>query len=410
MSEQAQTATDDVLHDRRQVSLLEILGVTTRLGLTSFGGPIAHLGYFHEEYVNRRKWIDEQSYAELVALCQSLPGPTSSMVGTAIGLVRAGLPGGLLAWLGFTLPSALALVTFAYGVAAFGVASGAGWLHGLKVVAVAVVAQAVWGMARTLCPDRERATLAILTAIIALTWPTALGQVLPIIVAGLIGWRLFPPAKTPPALHIRVPISRWIGMGSWALFFGLLLALPLVRQVVTNQAVAVFDGFFRSGALVFGGGHVVLPLLQAEVVAPGWVTNEQFVAGYGAAQAVPGPLFTFSAYLGFVMQSQPNGLSGAALALIAIFIPGILMTVGALPFWELLRTRRSFQSALRGVNAAVVGLLLAAFYHPVWTSAIYKSTDLGLGLVAFGLLMFWKCPPWLVVVLTAMGGEVIAHI
>ena len=410
MSEQAQTATDDVLHDRRQVSLLEILGVTTRLGLTSFGGPIAHLGYFHEEYVNRRKWIDEQSYAELVALCQSLPGPTSSMVGTAIGLVRAGLPGGLLAWLGFTLPSALALVTFAYGVAAFGVASGAGWLHGLKVVAVAVVAQAVWGMARTLCPDRERATLAILTAIIALTWPTALGQVLPIIVAGLIGWRLFPPAKTPPALHIRVPISRWIGMGSWALFFGLLLALPLVRQVVTNQAVAVFDGFFRSGALVFGGGHVVLPLLQAEVVAPGWVTNEQFVAGYGAAQAVPGPLFTFSAYLGFVMQSQPNGLSGAALALIAIFIPGILMTVGALPFWELLRTRRSFQSALRGVNAAVVGLLLAAFYHPVWTSAIYKSTDFGLGLVAFGLLMFWKCPPWLVVVLTAMGGEVIAHI
>ena len=410
MSEQAETATAEGRYDRSQVSLLEILGVTTRLGLTSFGGPIAHLGYFHEEYVNRKRWVDEQSYGELVALCQSLPGPTSSMVGTAIGLVRAGLPGGLLAWLGFTLPSALALVAFAYGVAAFGVESGAGWLHGLKVVAVAVVAQAVWGMARTLCPDRERATLAILTAIVALAWPTALGQVLPIIVAGLIGWRLFPPANTPPALHIRVPISRWVGMASWVLFFGLLLALPLVRQVVTSQAVAVFDGFFRSGALVFGGGHVVLPLLQAEVVAPGWVTNEQFVAGYGAAQAVPGPLFTFSAYLGFVMQPQPNGLAGAALALIAIFLPGILMTVGALPFWELLRTRGSFQSALRGVNAAVVGLLLAAFYHPVWTSAINKPTDFGLAILAFGLLVFWKLPPWLVVVLTAVGGEVVSRI
>ena len=410
MSEHAETAADEVLHDRSQASLLEILWVTTRLGLTSFGGPIAHLGYFHEEYVKRRKWIDEQSYTELVALCQSLPGPTSSMVGAAIGLVRAGLLGGLLAWLGFTLPSALALVTFAYGITVFGAASGAGWLHGLKVVAVAVVAQAVWGMARTLCPDRERATLAILTAIVALAWPTALGQVLPIIVAGLIGWRLFPPANTPPALHIRVPISHWVGMASWVLFFGLLLALPLVRQVVTSQAVAVFDGFFRSGALVFGGGHVVLPLLQAEVVAPGWVTNEQFVAGYGAAQAVPGPLFTFAAYLGFVMQPQPNDLAGAALALIAIFLPGILMTVGALPFWELLRTRGSFQSALRGVNAAVVGLLLAAFYRPVWTSAIYKPTDFGLAILAFGLLAFWKLPPWLVVVLTAVGGEVVTRI
>ena len=410
MNEHAEIATEEVLHGRSQVSLLEILWVTTRLGLTSFGGPIAHLGYFHEEYVKRRKWIDEQSYAELVALCQSLPGPTSSMVGAAIGFVRAGLPGGLLAWLGFTLPSALALVAFAYGVGAFGVESGAGWLHGLKVVAVAVVAQAVWGMARMLCPDRERATLAILTAIIALAWPTAAGQVLPIVVAGLIGWRLFPPANTPPGLHIRVPISQWVGMAAWVLFFGLLVALPLVRQVVASQTVAVFDGFFRSGALVFGGGHVVLPLLQAEVVAPGWVTNEQFVAGYGAAQAVPGPLFTFAAYLGFVMQPEPNGLAGAAVALIAIFLPGILMTLGALPFWDLLRSRGSFQSALRGVNAAVVGLLLAAFYHPVWTSAIYKPTDFGLAILAFGLLAFWKLPPWLVVVLTAVGGEVIARI
>lgn len=410
MNEHAETATDEVLHDRSQVSLLEILWVSTRLGLTSYGGPIAHLGYFHEEYVKRKKWVDEQSYADLVALCQSLPGPTSSMVGTAIGFTRAGLAGGLVHWLGFTLPSALAMIAFAYGVGVVGAASGAGWLHGLKLVAVPVVALAVWGMARTLCPDRERATLAILTAIVALAWPTAAGQVLPIIAAGFIGWWFFSPANTPSTLHIRVPISRWVGLASWVLFFGLLLALPLVRQVVTSQAVAVFDGFFRAGALVFGGGHVVLPLLQAEVVAPGWVTNEQFVAGYGAAQAVPGPLFTFAAYLGWVMQPPLNGWAGASLALVAIFLPGILMTLGALPFWDLLRTRASFQSAIRGINAAVVGLLLAAFYHPVWTSAIYKPTDFGLGLGAFGLLMFWKCPPWLVVILTALGGEIVSRI
>jgi chromate transporter len=410
MNEHAETATEEVLHDRSQVSLLEILWVSTRLGLTSFGGPIAHLGYFHEEYVKRKRWVDEQSYADLVALCQSLPGPTSSMVGTAIGFARAGLAGGLVHWLGFTLPSALALIAFAYGVGVVGAASGAGWLHGLKLVAVPVVALAVWGMARTLCPDRERATLAILTAIVALACPTAAGQVLPIIAAGLIGWRLFPPANTPPTLHIRVPISPWIGMASWVLFFGLLLALPLVRQLVTDQTVAVFDSFFRSGALVFGGGHVVLPLLQAEIVAPGWVTNEQFVAGYGAAQAVPGPLFTFAAYLGWVMQPPLNELAGASLALVGIFLPGILMTLGALPFWDLLRTRGSFQSAIRGINAAVVGLLLAAFYHPVWTSAIHKPTDFGLAILAFGLLAFWKWPPWLVVVLTALGAELIARI
>jgi chromate transporter len=332
------------------------------------------------------------------------------MVGTAIGFARAGVAGGIVHWLGFTLPSALALIAFAYGLGVVGTASDAGWLHGLKLVAVPVVALAVWGMARTLCPDRERATLAILTAIVALASPTALGQVLPIIVAGFIGWYFFPPANTPPALHIRAPISHWVGMVSWVLFSGLLLGLPLVRQVVSSQSIAVFDSFYRAGALVFGGGHVVLPLLQAGVVAPGWVTNEQFVAGYGAAQAVPGPLFTFAAYLGFVMRSEPNGLAGAALALVAIFLPGLLMTAGALPFWDSLRSRASFQSAIRGINAAVVGLLLAAFYNPVWTSAIHSSADFGLGLIAFGLLMFWKCPPWLVVILTAIGGEMIARI
>src|SRR5262245_1597212 len=410
MNETVEIAADKVVRTERQVSLLEILWASTRLGLTSFGGPIAHLGYFHEEYVKRRKWIDEQSYADLVALCQSLPGPTSSMVGSAIGFTRGGLVGGLVHWFGFTLPWALALIAFVYGLGLVNAASGAGWLHGLKLVAVPVLALALWGMARTLCPDRERATLAILTAIVALAWPTAAGQVLPIAAAGFVGWWFFPPENAPSALHIRVPISQRIGIVSWIMFFGLLLVLPLIRQVISSQTLAMFDSFYRAGALVFGGGHVVLPLLQAGVVAPGWVTNEQFVAGYGAAQAVPGPLFTFSAYLGFVMQPDPNGLPGAVLALIAIFLPGILMTAGSLPFWDLLRTRASFQSAIRGVNAAVVGLLLAAFYNPVWTSAIFKPVDLGLALLSFGLLAFWKLPPWLVVVLTAVGGEVIARI
>jgi chromate transporter len=410
MNEHAETAAVEILHGGKRGGLLEVLWVSTRLGLTSFGGPIAHLGYFHEEYVKRRKWIDEQSYADLVALCQFLPGPASSKIGMAIGIFRAGIPGGVLAWLGFTLPSALALVAFAYGVSTIGGATDVGWLHGLKVVAVAVVALAVWGMARMLCPDRERATVAIVTAVVALAWPTAWGQILPIIVAGLIGWLLFPPPERPPsALHVKAPISQRVGIISWVLFFALLIGLPFIRQIDSSQALAVFDSFFRVGSLVFGGGHVVLPLLQAEVVGPGWVTNEHFVAGYGAAQAVPGPLFTFAAYLGFVMQPEPNGCTGAALALVAIFLPAFLMTIGALPFWDLLRTRSGFQAALRGINAAVVGLLLGALYHPVWTAAIHTPLDFGLGLSAFGLLAFWKWPPWLVVVLTALGAEVMAR-
>lgn len=391
-------------------SALEVLWVSTRLGLTSFGGPIAHLGYFHEEYVTRRKWLDERSYADLVALCQFLPGPASSQVGIAIGIARAGLPGALAAWLGFTLPSALALIAFAFGVGALGGSAATGWLHGLKVVAVAVVAQAVWSMARTLCPDRARATLAILATIVTLAWPSAAGQVLSIAVAGLIGWRFFPGSDVTPTSHMRFPIGKRLGLVAWIVFFVLLFALPLLRQVAPSHGLQVFDSFFRVGSLVFGGGHVVLPLLQAEVVGPGWVTNEQFVAGYGAAQAVPGPLFTFSAYLGAVMNSEPNGWSGAVLALVAIFLPSFLLIVAALPFWDLLRSKSSFQSALRGINAAVVGLLLAALYRPVWTSAIHAPADFGLGLVAFGLLSFWKWPPWLVVVLTALGGEVLARI
>ena len=390
-------------------SALEVLGVATRLGLTSFGGPIAHLGYFHQEYVVRRRWVDEHGYADLVALCQFLPGPASSQLGIALGMIRAGLLGGLAAWLGFTLPSALALVAFAYGVGWIGVAD-AGWLHGLKVVAVAVVAQAVWGMARSLAPDRQRATIAVLAAVTVLAWPAAAGQVLVIALAGLVGWRLLRAEAAPPPLRLRLPIGRALGVAAWAVFFGLLLGLPLLRQIAPSQPLALFDSFFRVGSLVFGGGHVVLPLLHAEVVPPGWVTNEHFVAGYGAAQAVPGPLFTFSAYLGAVMQPQPNGLAGAALALTAIFLPSFLLIVGTLPFWDRLRTREGFRAALRGVNAAVVGLLLAALYQPIWTSAIHGPADFALALVSFGLLAFWKLPPWLVVLFAAAGGAALAAI
>jgi chromate transporter len=409
MSEQAQVATTEVAQNQSRGSFFEVLRVSTRLGLTSFGGPIAHLGYFHEEYVQRRKWIDEQSYADLVALCQFLPGPASSQVSIAIGIARARLLGGLAAWIGFTLPSALALVAFAFGIGAFASTADAGWLHGLKIVAVAVVAQAVWGMARSLCPDRERATIAIVASIVTLTWPNAVGQLSSIAVAGLVGLFAFRDTSSTSLSHMRFPIGKKLGVAAWIVFFILLVGLPLVRQIVSSHALEVFDSFFRVGSLVFGGGHVVLPLLQTEVVGPGWVTNEQFVAGYGAAQAVPGPLFTFSAYLGAVMATEPNGWTGAALALVAIFLPSFLLLTGALPFWDLLRSMPAFQSALKGINAAVVGLLLTALYNPVWTSAIHSPADFGLGLIAFGLLMFWKCPPWLVVMLTAVGGEALAR-
>jgi chromate transporter len=382
---------------------LEVLWVATRLGLTSFGGPVAHIGYFREEYVGRRKWLDEATYVDLVALCQFLPGPASSQVGMAIGIRRAGLLGGLAAWLGFTLPSAIALVAFAYGVRSLGVAD-AGWLHGLKVVAVAVVALAVWTMARSLAPDGTRAGIAIVAATAALLWPTGLGQITIIAGAALLGWRLFPGALAVTGACARVPVGRRMGTFMLALFVALLVALPVTRELTGLPSLALFDSFYRAGSLVFGGGHVVLPLLQSEVVPPGWVTNEEFVAGYGAAQAVPGPLFTFAAYLGAVRGPWPNGLPGATIALVAIFLPSFLLIVGTLPFWDTLRARADFQGALRGINAAVVGLLLAALYQPVWTSAIRGPRDFALALAAFGLLAFARAPAWLVVVLTAAGG------
>jgi chromate transporter len=386
-----------------------VLWVFLRLGLTSFGGPVAHLGYYRAEFVERRKWLDEHTYGDIVALWQFLPGPTSSQVGITLGTMRAGWLGALAAWFGFTMPSALAMILFGYGVTRFGDLSGAAWLHGLKIVAVAVVAQAVWGMARSLAPDRERATIAVGAAILALAVPSALGQVGAIAAGGLIGWGLLADrAAARSGIPLAVHVPRSLSVAAAVLFFVLLIGLPLLASAVPAQPIRLFDSFYRSGALVFGGGHVVLPLLQAEVVPQGWATNDAFLAGYGAAQAVPGPLFTFAAYLGTVMEPGPNGWVGGLLCLVAIFLPSFLLLLGALPFWDLLRRRAAVQAALLGINAAVVGLLLAALYRPVWTSAIFGPADFALGIVAFLLLTMWAVPPWLVVVLGAFGASAVA--
>lgn len=387
--------------------LLEVLLVALKLGLTSFGGPVAHLGYFRDEYVTRRKWLTDGAYADLVALCQFLPGPASSQVGMAVGMTRAGFAGGVAAWLGFTLPSAVLLIVFGYGVAAFDQLAAGGWLRGLKAVAVAVVAFAVYGMARNLTPDRTRASLAIVTAIAMLFWRTPLTQVLAIAAAGVAGVLLLKedtPAADAAAARTSTgggALSTVVGLAG---FFLLLAGLPAVRQVVDSEWLRVFDGFYRAGALVFGGGHVVLPLLEAEVVPVGWVTRDQFIAGYGMAQAVPGPLFTFSAFLGTVMAGPPSGWSGGLFALAAIFLPSFLLLIGVLPLWQRLRTNHRFRAALAGINAAVVGLLLAALYDPVWVSAIVRPADLALALAAFAMLAWWKVPPWLVVLIGAVAG------
>jgi chromate transporter len=385
----------------------EVLAVFLRLGLTSFGGPVAHLGYFRAEFVVRRRWLDEPAYADLVALCQFLPGPASSQVGIAIGLSRAGYAGALAAWIGFTLPSAFALVLFAYGVGALGDTAGAGWLHGLKVAAVAVVAQAVLGMMRSLAPDRARATLAVVATGIVLAFPGAIGQIGAIALGALAGVALLHTDGAQEHAALPLSVGRIAGASLLCLFLILLIALPLLATVIPGHALALFDAFYRAGSLVFGGGHVVLPLLQASVVPPGWVGNDAFLAGYGAAQAVPGPLFTFAAYLGAAESPQPNGWLGAAICLIAVFLPSFLLVVGALPFWDELRRRPLAQSALRGVNAAVVGLLLAALYQPVWTTGITNGADFALAAAAFLLLFMWQTPPWLVVIICALAGALI---
>jgi chromate transporter len=387
-------------------SVGEVLVAALRLGLTSFGGPIAHIGYFRREYVTRRNWLDEASFADLVALCQFLPGPASSQLGIAIGTRRAGLLGGLAAWLGFTLPSAVALTILGLATVSSDLAS-AGWVHGLKLAAVAVVAQAVWSMARTLTPDSWRRVLAIVAAAIALVWATPLSQVAIIAGGALVGRLTLRPAAVASEVGEVSPVSRRVGVLSLAVFGALLLLLPVARAA-DGQPIALFESFFRAGALVFGGGHVLLPLLNASVVAPGWVSSDQFLAGYGAAQAVPGPLSTFAAYLGTVSALPPNGIAGAAIATVAIFLPSFLLIFGALPFWDWLRTSIGFRGALAGTNAAVVGILAAALYNPIWTSAIDAPIDVVVAAAGLALLVR-RTPPIVVVVLAAVAGELIAR-
>jgi chromate transporter len=387
---------------------LDVLLIFLKLGLSSFGGPIAHIGYFRDEFVTRRRWLDEQAYADLVALCQFLPGPASSQVGFSIGLMRAGYLGGLAAWTGFTLPSAIALVLFAFGAASLGGPLGGGLLHGLKLVAVAIVAQAVSGMARTLCPDRERASIATVAALLILLSSSSVAQIAAILLGAVAGLWLCRGAPPQAVGHVTMPVSRRAGFWALAAFSILLAGVLLVQLRPSQDAVGLFAAFYRSGALVFGGGHVVLPLLREAFVTPGWVSDDGFLAGYGAAQAVPGPLFTFAAYLGAVVKLEPNGLAGAALGLIGIFLPGILILIGMLPFWDAFRMRASAQAAMRGVNAAVVGLLGAALYNPVWTTSVKTSADFVIALVGFVLLVAWRAPPLVVVIVSALGGVVLA--
>ena len=386
-------------------SPVEVLLAFLKLGLTSFGGPVAHIGYFREEFVVRRRWLDEHAYADLVGLCQFLPGPASSQVGFSIGLMRAGYLGGLAAWTGFTLPSAIALVLFAYGATLLSGPVGVGLIHGLKLVAVAIVAQAVWGMARVLCPDRERASIAVAAALIILLFSTSpVAQIAAIALGGVAGLWLCR-AELPPATgHIAVPVSRTTGFLALAVFFLLLAGLPVLRGLGLWPGAALFEAFYRSGALVFGGGHVVLPLLREAFVTPGWISDDAFLAGYGAAQAIPGPLFSFAAYLGAVVRPSPHGLFGAVLGLIGIFLPGLLILVGTLPFWNALRKRASARTVMRGVNAAVVGLLGAALYNPVWTSSVKLPGDFAIALVGFVILTVWRAPPIIVVLIGALGG------
>jgi chromate transporter len=384
----------------------EVLGAAVRLGLTSFGGPVAHLGYFRREYVERRRWLDQAEFADLVALCQLLPGPSSSELGIAIGTLRAGYLGGLAAWLGFTLPSAIALTAFAMLSTNVDLAT-AGWVEGLKLAAVAIVAQAVYTMARTIIVDLRRLTLAVAAMVAMLLAPTSLFQVVVIVGGGAIGSRLF---RTPTPRQegaARAPARKTVGQICLVVFIALLIGLPIGRTLVANQALAVFDAFYRAGALVFGGGHVVLPLLHAATVAPGWIPDDRFLAGYGAAQAVPGPLFTFAAFLGASFEQAPNGPAGAVLALVAIFLPAFLLVWGVLPFWARLRESGSFAAALRGANAVVVGILLAALISPIGTSALHGPIEVAIGLFGVLALVLGRVPPILVVGVAALAGQML---
>lgn len=381
-------------------SLFEIFIVSTKLGFTSFGGPTAHLGYFHEEYIRRRKWMDEQSYADLVALAQFLPGPASSQVGIGIGVARGGVLGGIVSFLGFTFPSVLALILFALVLQGLPITE-AGWLQGLKLVAVAIVAHAILGMAQNLTPDIKRKAIALSALIITLLWQTAYTQITVIALAGVIGYFIYrKQAMQTHPVHTPFVISKKLGIFCLTLFFSLFALLPLLREVTSLQWIALFDRFYRAGSLVFGGGHVVLPLLEKEFVATRLLSSEAFLAGYGAAQAVPGPLFTFAAYLGAVM----DGWQGGLLATVAIFLPAFLLILGALPFWASLRQYASIQGALMGVNAAVVGILIAAFYQPIWMSTVTQAIDFAFAALLFSMLAYFKLPPWSIVIAGMLGG------
>jgi chromate transporter len=387
----------------RAGSPFQVLGAFLKLGFTCFGGPVAHIGYFRDEFVLRRQWLDETSYADLVALCQFLPGPASSQVGFSIGLIRAGYAGGLAAWAGFTLPSAVLLVLFAYGAGFLGGTVGSGLLHGLKLVAVAIVAQAVFGMARSLCPDRPRASIAAVAALIVLLASTSIAQLAAIACGAAAGLRLCRGLEMPVSTNLKIQISRRAAIVALTGFFLLLIGLPLAQSALHATWLDLFDAFYRSGALVFGGGHVVLPLLREAFVVPGWVSDEAFLAGYGAAQAVPGPLFTFAAYLGAIAEPSQR-LVGAVLGLLGIFLPGLLVLLGTLPWWGELRQRTNAQAAMRGVNAAVVGILGAALYNPVWITSVRAPSDFAIALIGFVLLQVWRAPPLIVVILSACGG------
>lgn len=373
-----------------------------KLGLISFGGPIAHLGYFHDEFVKKLKWVSEHAYGDLVALCQFLPGPASSQVGIAIGLSKGGVRGAIAAWLGFTMPSALMMIGFGMVLTKTSVNVNQPWIHGLKIVAVAVVAQALWGMGKNLCPDKKRASLAVLACIGASLFPSAFGQVAMILLGGLLGLAFLSPNKKLPESELTVPLKRHTGLISLIIFFALLFGLPLISFYLPNYSVHLFESFYKVGSLVFGGGHVVLPLLQAEVVSSGWVNNPLFLAGYGAAQAIPGPMFTFAAYLGAVSNLAPNGWAGGLIALIAIFLPSFLLIMGVLPLWQTIRNYVFMQRIILGVNAAVVGLLLSAFYKPIWSTAILSINDYLLAMTAFLLLEFWQIPVWIIVLFCAI--------
>lgn len=377
---------------------LEVFLVFLRLGCTSFGGPVAHLGFFRDEFVNRRKWVDEKQFIDLVALCQFLPGPASSQVAMAVGGLKAGLPGGLAAWLGFTTPAALGMILLGYGAPLITTGAGAGWIHGLKVVAVAVVALAVWSMASTICLDRRKKAVALLAALAASLWPSALCQIVVILAAGIVGWSFSPSRDRTGTSIPKESARRHRGaLAALGAFFLLLGASFAIGPIFPHSIISIAAGFYRTGSLVFGGGHVVLPLLQKVVVPPGWVSNDAFLTGYGAAQAVPGPLFSFAAYLGTVMEARPHGWIGGVICLVSIYLPSFLLLPGVMPFWGSLRERGTTASALALINAAVVGLLLAALYNPVWTSAVLSAKDFSLALACFAALTIGKVQPWIVV-------------